>query len=62
MLKGQASGQHVPEEFEALTLPHIDSYDYFIGEGMQRVVEHLEPIEVQWQLKSQQYWGLNVLE
>ena len=46
MLKGQATGQYVPREFEGLTLPHVDSYDYFIGEGMQRVVEGLEPMEV----------------
>lgn len=46
MLKAQASGQHVPEEFEALVRPHVESFDYFIGDGMHAVVENTEPIEV----------------
>ena len=46
MLKAQASGNRVPEEFEALVRPHIDSYDYFIGDGMHVVVESIEPLEV----------------
>lgn len=31
---------------EALVRPHIDSFDYFIGEGLQNVVELLKPVEV----------------
>lgn len=46
MLKGQVSGDRVPPEFEALVQPHIESYDYFINEGMQLIVEQLEPVEV----------------
>ena len=46
MIKAQASGNRVPEEFEALVRPHIDSYDYFIGDGMHVVVESIEPLEV----------------
>jgi len=46
MFKGQATGHNVPEEFQALVRPHVESYDYFIGEGMHVVVEGLEPIEV----------------
>ena len=46
MLKAQATGQQVPEEFTALVRPHVDSYDYFIGDGMHIVVESLDPIEV----------------
>ena len=45
MFKGQASGPDVPQEFEALVQPHIDSFDHFLGEGMQLVVESLESIE-----------------
>ena len=45
MFKGQVSGPNVPQEFEALVEPHIDSFDHFLGEGMQLVVESLEPIE-----------------
>lgn len=54
MLKGQASGQRVPEEFEALVRPHVDSFDYFIGDGMQTVVERVESIEVPF---HNMYWG-----
>ena len=46
MLKGQATGPTVPEEFQALVRPHVESFDYFIGEGMHVVVEGLDPIEV----------------
>ena len=53
MLKGQATGNRVPEEFEALVRPHVDSYNYFIGEGMHVVVENLDPIEVRSQQRVQ---------
>lgn len=46
MLKGQVSGPKVPEEYEKLVAPHVASYDYFLGEGMQMVVNSLPPIEV----------------
>lgn len=46
MLKGQAHGQNVPEEFEGLVRPHVASFDYFIGDGMHAVVENCDPIEV----------------
>lgn len=26
--------------------PHVDSFDYFLGEGMERVVDGLEGVEV----------------
>ncbi len=41
-----ADGSMVPAELQALVAPHIDSYNYFIGEGMQEVVQRLDPIEV----------------
>lgn len=46
MLKGQAQGPHAPEEFERLVAPHVKSFDYFIGEGMETAVRLLEPLEV----------------
>lgn len=46
MLKGQAKGPTSPEEFERLVAPHVKSFDYFIGEGMETVVQLLEPLEV----------------
>lgn len=35
-----------PRSLEELVRPHIDSFDYFIGEGLQNVVELLKPVEV----------------
>ena len=46
MLKGQAKGPQTPEEFERLVSPHVASFDYFIGEGMETAVRLLEPLEV----------------
>lgn len=66
MLKGQAKGLNTPEEFERLVAPHVKSFDYFIGEGMETACKLLEPLEVslsrlmwvaavwqQWQLQQQ---------
>lgn len=46
MLRGQAKGANPPEEFERLVAPHVKSFDYFIGEGMETAVRLLEPLEV----------------
>lgn len=35
-----------PRSLEELVRPHIDSFDHFLGEGLQSVVEHLKPVEV----------------
>jgi len=35
-----------PRSLEELVRPHIDSFDYFLGEGLQNVVELLKPVEV----------------
>lgn len=42
----QARGLEVPEEFETLVAPHVASFDWFLSEGLQSVVDSLEPIEV----------------
>ena len=36
----------VPAALEELVRPHIDSFDYFISEGLERVVQELRPVEV----------------
>jgi hypothetical protein len=45
-LTSQAHGETVPQQLLDLAQPHIDSFDYFLGEGMEHVVENLEGIEV----------------
>lgn len=35
-----------PKTLESLAQPHVDSFDYFLGEGMDQVIRNLEPIEV----------------
>ena len=51
MMSGQARGPQVPEEFEALVAPHVDSFDYFLGEGLQLMVASLKPVEVRFLLQ-----------
>lgn len=41
-----AAGEAVPAEFLDLVKPHVQSYDHFVGEGMTRVVELLDPVEI----------------
>ncbi len=38
--------QQVPEEYQRLVEPHVASFDYFLGEGIDLVVNSLEPVEV----------------
>lgn len=42
----QASGDAVPQSLEGLAQPHIDSFDYFLGEGLDRVIENMDGVEV----------------
>lgn len=44
--RSQAQGDAVPRSLEDLAQPHIDSFDYFLGEGMEQVIEHMDGIEV----------------
>ena len=46
MQAGLASGEAVPPEFVDLVKPHVQSFDSFLGDGLTRVVELLDPIEV----------------
>lgn len=44
--RSQALGPSVPRSLENLAQPHVDSFDYFVGEGLERVIEFLDGIEV----------------
>lgn len=46
MQAGMAAGEEVPSALADLVRPHIDSYDWFVTDGLQAVVGLLEPIEV----------------
>lgn len=46
MQRAEAKGDTVPQRYEDLVQPHIDSFDYFLGPGMEHVVEELEGITV----------------
>ena len=35
-----------PKSLDELVRPHVDSFDYFINEGLHTVVSLLKPIEV----------------
>ena len=36
----------MPAALQELVRPHIDSFDYFLSEGLERVVQELHPVEV----------------
>jgi len=44
--QAQAQGDAVPQSLENLAQPHIDSFDYFLGEGMDQVIQLLDGVEV----------------
>jgi hypothetical protein len=46
MERGLVHGPEVPQEYEDLVLPHLDSMNYFYTEGMQAVVDNLKPFDV----------------
>ena len=35
-----------PKSLDELVRPHVDSFDYFTGDGLQTVVDLLKPVEV----------------
>lgn len=58
-LHGAYSGDHVPPRYAEMVAPHLDSYNYFIGDGMAAVVEGLDPFEVRaWCLHAAAYHPL----
>lgn len=36
----------IPRSLQELVRPHIDSFDYFLGDGLLALVEQLKPVEV----------------
>ena len=46
--RGQVQGAHVPERYRDIVRPHVESFDYFIGEGIRRVLQDLEPVRVRF--------------
>lgn len=42
-----AQGPPVPSALQGLVSPHIDSFNYFVSQGLQEVVQRLEPVEIQ---------------
>ncbi|KAG1670388.1 hypothetical protein FOA52_000148 [Chlamydomonas sp. UWO 241] len=40
------TGDEVPVEYTALVQPHVDSYDYFLTDGLQLAVDSMEPLEI----------------
>ncbi|KAL4423560.1 hypothetical protein ABPG77_004600, partial [Micractinium sp. CCAP 211/92] len=54
-------GDRVPPQLEALAQPHVDSFDYFLGDGMQHVVEDMDGIEIEHPLTKtrHRFWFEN---
>lgn len=40
------AGNLVPRALEDLAQPHVESFDYFIGDGLGHLVENMRPVEV----------------
>jgi hypothetical protein len=36
----------VPQRYEELAAPHVDSFNFFLGEGLKNVINNLDPITV----------------
>lgn len=53
MNEGLVRGDEVPAEYVALVQPHVDSFDYFLQDGMQLAVDSMEPLEVRYELKGE---------
>lgn len=43
---GVRAGNFVPRALEDLAQPHVESFDYFIGDGLGYLVGNLRPVEV----------------
>lgn len=45
----------VPAQLEDLSQPHIDSFDFFLGQGLTNVIDRLPKAEVEHPLTKQRY-------
>lgn len=46
MKRGLVTDNKVPKIYEELVEPHVASFDYFLSDGIQKVVQHVESVEV----------------
>jgi hypothetical protein len=46
MVALEEQSDQVPRSLQELVRPHVDSFDHFLSEGLQSVVELLKPVEV----------------
>ena len=44
--RGEVTEEDVPQCYRDLVRPHVESFDYFLGEGMHMALDHLEPVRV----------------
>ncbi|GMH37284.1 hypothetical protein BSKO_05157 [Bryopsis sp. KO-2023] len=52
MFKGQVTDDRVPKTYEELVEPHVASFDYFLSEGIQKVVQLVKPVEIEHPLSK----------
>ena len=41
-----SSSKYVPAALEALAQPHVESFDFFIGQGLANLVQNLHHVSV----------------
>ena len=46
LTRGEVVGTEVPAVYHDLVRPHIESFDYFLGDGMCKAIDELEPVRV----------------
>lgn len=51
----QTGSKYVPATLEALAQPHVESFDFFIGQGLANLVQNLHPVEVHDPLAKETY-------
>lgn len=58
------AGNIVPRALEDLAQPHVESFDYFIGDGLGHLVDNMRPVEVRGfcdPLTYQVWWVLYLM-
>ncbi len=46
VLEDRRGDELVPQEFEDLVAPHVASFDFFLNEGLQTLVDSIKPVTV----------------
>ena len=44
--RGRVEGNQVPERYHDIVRPHVESFDYFLGEGISTVLQNVQPTRV----------------